>query len=92
MKQNKVEQIFHRLSRMEKTLLADPSQRYNFDSQTQKPFEVVSSGDFTVQVKMGMFIEIFYSPYQDEVLQISLIKKINALKPGIEHAKYYSQK
>lgn len=41
---------------------------------------------------MGMFIEIFYSPYQDEVLQISLIKKINALKPGIEHAKYYSQK
>jgi hypothetical protein len=45
-----------------------------------------------VLVKMGMYIEIFYSPYQDEVLQISIIKRINALQPGIEHAKYFSQK
>lgn len=73
-------------------MLADPSQKYSFESDLSKTFEVVSTGDFTVEIKKGLYMEIFYSPYQDEVLQLSLVKKINALLPGIEQAKFFSQK
>ena len=39
-------------------------------SKRAKSFEVLHSGEFEVQVKMGLFAEIFYSPYDDEVLEL----------------------
>jgi hypothetical protein len=52
--------------------LTDPDRegRFVLNSKRAKDFEVLSSGEFEVQVKMGLFAEIFYSPYDDEVLEL----------------------
>lgn len=60
--------FYDKLSVTESTKLYDSALKYSFVSQTNKAFETVYFGDFKVNVKMGMYIEVFYSPFQDEVL------------------------
>ena len=56
--------------------IADPERaRFSFESDITKSFEVVWKNEFTVHDKMGLFVEIFYSPYQDEVMQLALVSK-----------------
>ena len=53
-------------------MLTDPEKdgRFVLNSKRAKSFEVLASGEFEVAVKMGLFAEIFYSPYDDEVLEL----------------------
>ena len=44
--------------------------RFVLSSKRAKDFEILFSGGFDVQVKMGLFAEVFYSPYDDEVLEL----------------------
>jgi hypothetical protein len=49
--------------------MEDPEkQRFSFSSDKSKEWEVVHSQNFEVKVKRGLFIEVFYSPYFDEVV------------------------
>lgn len=45
---------------------------FTLTSRSERDFEVLYSHDFAVELKMGIFIEIFYSPYDDEVLELFL--------------------
>jgi len=62
--------IFNELSKSGSIIdLDDPSNlSYTFKSDKGKEWEIISKNDFVVTVKKGVFIEIFYSPYFDEVL------------------------
>ena len=39
-------------------------------SQSENEFEVLYSHDIDVSMKMGLYMEIFYSPYDDEVMEL----------------------
>lgn len=39
-------------------------------TKTEDAFQVLSSIEFKVNVKMGLFMEIFYSSYDDEVMEL----------------------
>ena len=41
---------------------------------------MLASYDFTVDIKMGLFMEIFYSPYDDEVMELYLGERYDLLK------------
>ena len=43
---------------------------FTLTSRSERNFEVLYSQDFHVELKMGLFIEIFYSPFDDEVLEL----------------------
>lgn len=48
-------------------------------SKSESKFEVLSSNDFRVDLKMGIFMEIFYSPFEDEVLELYLGERYGLL-------------
>lgn len=57
--------------------IADPEDaRFSFESDMSKSYEVLWSSEFVVLNKMGLFAEIFYSPFEDEVMQLALVSKI----------------
>ena len=68
----KLKDLVNRMSDHEKITLDDPSAEGNFllVSKSESTFEVLYSHDFRVSLKMGLFMEIFYSPYDDEVLEL----------------------
>ena len=49
-------------------------------SRSDADFEVLASYDFSVALKMGLFMEIFYSPFDDEVLELYLAERYDLLK------------
>ena len=53
-------------------MITDPDKdgHFTLNSKSVKDFEILFSHGFEVQVKMGLFAEIFYSPYDDEVLEL----------------------
>ncbi len=63
-------------------ILDDPLNEGAFllTSKSEKDFEVLASYDFTVNIKMGLFMEIFYSPYDDEVMELYLGERYDMLK------------
>ena len=71
---SKLKDIFKRLSYPQKMNIDDPVTEGSFTltSRSERDFEVLYSHDFAVELKMGIFIEIFYSPYDDEVLELFL--------------------
>lgn len=68
----KLKDLFSQMSKEEKLLLDDNEDkgRFSIVSKADEAFQVLSSGDFQAKVKMGLFIEIFYSAYDDEVLEL----------------------
>ena len=52
--------------------LDDPNTEGAFmlTSQSENEFEVLYSHDIDVSMKMGLYMEIFYSPYDDEVMEL----------------------
>jgi len=69
---SKLHDIFQRLAYPEKMTIDDPVTEGSFTltSRSERNFEVLYSKDFHVDLKMGLFIEIFYSPFDDEVLEL----------------------
>ena len=54
------------------TSIRDPETegRFVLQSRQSREFEILHSGAFEAGVKMGLFAEVFYSPYMDEVLEL----------------------
>ena len=79
-----LKKIFDRMTNNEKVVLDDPDGESSFmlTSSSQAEFEVVYSHDFIVDLKMGMFLEVFYSPYDDEVMELYLGERYDLLHPG----------
>ena len=48
-------------------------------SKSDTEFEVLYSQDIHVDLKMGLFMEIFYSPFDDEVLELYLGERYDLL-------------
>ena len=69
------------MSQHEKITLDDPTSESNFllVSKSESAFEVLYSHDFEVTLKMGIFLEIFYSPYDDEVLELYLADRYDLI-------------
>ena len=74
--------IFKKMSLTQAMILDDPLNEGAFllTSNSEKDFEVLASFDFTVNIKMGLFMEIFYSPYDDEVMELYLGERYDMLK------------
>lgn len=71
----KIKQTFKGLSNASSFLvLEDPKTLFSFKSDKGKEWERIHRSDFTVEVKRGLYFEVFYSPYFDEVLQIAVIQ------------------
>jgi hypothetical protein len=53
----------------------DPSSHtYSFKSDKSKDWEAIAKAHFEIkESKKGLFFEVFYSPYFDEVLQVAII-------------------
>ena len=60
------------MSQQQPKVITDPETegRFVLQSRQSREFEILYSGEFDVAVKMGLFAEIFYSPYADEVLEL----------------------
>lgn len=43
---------------------------------------MLASYDWAVNLKMGLFVEIFYSPYDDEVLQLYVAERYELVHGG----------
>lgn len=56
-------------------VMDDPTQLYSYKSDKGKEWERIHRSDFTVDVKRGLYFEIFYSPYFDEVLQLAVVQR-----------------
>ena len=77
---SKLKDIFDRLSApgpssaAQKVEVDDPHNEgaFRLTSKTQSEFEVLASYDFTAHLKMGLFVQVFYSPYDDEVMELYL--------------------
>jgi len=71
---DKLKDLFSRLSMTAKLTLDDPYNEGSFmlSSHSEKEFEVLHSQDFSVDLKMGIYIEVFYSPFDDEVMELYL--------------------
>ena len=53
--------------------LSDPSlATFTFKSNPENEFEVISSLDFSIDVKFGVFVEIFSSSYKNEIFGVAL--------------------
>lgn len=64
---------------------------YAYMSDVSQPFETMFSKDFTVEGKQGLYLEIFYSPYFDEVLQVAVFE--NCIDGnGLAHSMFRSQR
>jgi hypothetical protein len=79
---DKLKHIVDRMSNNEKMIVDDPYNEGAFmlTSHSEKDFEVLYSHDFHVGMKMGLYIEIFYSPFDDEVLELYLGERYDSLK------------
>ena len=51
-------------------------------SRSESEFEVLYSHDFSVSLKMGLFLEVFYSPYDDEVMELYLAERYELMHSG----------
>ena len=73
--------LFHHMSNTEKVTIDDPDTMGSFTltSKSETEFEVLASYDFGVALKMGLFMEIFYSPFEDEVLELYLGERYDLL-------------
>ena len=49
-------------------------------SHSELDFEVLYSRDIKVNQKMGLYMEIFYSPYDDEVLELFLKERYGSMQ------------
>ena len=67
-----MKKIVEDMSNAEPKFITDPDEegRFTVRGNHQKDFEILFSHEFEVGVKMGLFAEIFYSPYLDEVLEL----------------------
>lgn len=85
--------MFRRMSNGEKVNIDNPEKSqaqfltqdesaFMLTSRSDKEFEVAYSHDFTVNLKMGMFLEIFYSPFDDEVMELYLAERYELLSQG----------
>lgn len=55
---------------------------FMLNSKAESDFEVLYSHDFRVDLKMGLFMEVFYSPYDDEVMELFLAERYDLLAQG----------
>ena len=82
---SKLKDMFSEMSMTQHRLtIEDPDHAGGFSltSRTDSDFEVLYSHDFTVNLKMGMFMEIFYSPFDDEVLELFIEERYDLMTPG----------
>jgi hypothetical protein len=79
------------MSNNEKMIVDDPYNEGAFmlTSHSEKDFEVLYSHDFHVGMKMGLYIEIFYSPFDDEVLELYLGERYDGLKEQADSSDEY---
>ena len=61
--------------------LDDPLNEGSFmlKSHSDLDFEVLYSHDIRTDLKMGLYIEIFYSPFDDEVMELFIKERYGAL-------------
>ena len=58
--------------------MKEPSKStFTFQAETNQSFQVLQSNTFTNEVKFGVFVEIFSSPFQPEVLGLFLSSDTN---------------
>ena len=69
------------MTNVEKVTIDNPDHESSFTltSKSDSEFEVVYSHDFTVTLKMGLFVEVFYSPFDDEVMELYLGERYDLL-------------
>ena len=72
------------MTAVEKVFIDDPDNEsaFTLTSRSDSEFEVVYSHDFTVSLKMGLFVEIFYSPFDDEVMELYLGERYELMTSG----------
>lgn len=76
-----LKELFKKMSYPGTVVVDDPYTEGSFvlTSKSDAEFEVLASYDFEVTLKMGLFLEIFYSPYDDEVLELYLAERYDLL-------------
>ena len=77
----KLKETFKKMSSVTKVTIDDPEKEgaYMLTSKSDTEFEVLYSQDIHVDLKMGLFMEIFYSPFDDEVLELYLGERYDLL-------------
>ena len=88
---DKLKHIMQRMNNNEKMIIDDPYNEGAFmlTSHSESDFEVLYSHDFHVGMKMGLYIEIFYSPFDDEVLELYLGERYDSLKEQADTSDEY---
>ena len=79
-----LQDLFKRMSNNEKIVIDNPDHESAFmlTSRSDSEFEVLYSHDFKVNLKMGLFLEVFYSPYDDEVMELYLAERYDLMHSG----------
>ena len=79
-----LQDIFKRMSNNEKIVIDNPDHEsaFTLTSRSDSEFEVLYSHDFKVNLKMGLFLEVFYSPYDDEVMELYLAERYDLMHSG----------
>lgn len=78
----KLKEIFDKMSTKKSFSVDEPITEGSFmlSSHSELDFEVLYSRDIKVNQKMGLYMEIFYSPYDDEVLELFLKERYGSMQ------------
>ena len=79
-----LKEIFNKMNGNNQVVIDDPDHESAFmmTSRSDREFEVLYSHDFEVSLKMGLFLEVFYSPYDDEVMELYIGERYELLSAG----------
>ena len=78
----RLKDIFKTMSGANKVNLDDPHNdgAFMLNSMSESEFQVLFSQNIDIGIKMGLYMEIFYSPYDDEVLELFIEERYGALQ------------